>query len=84
MAVAQHAGVPGTDLYAAGGRFDQTADGTERGAFARAVGADQRNDLTLGNVEAYPFDCVDSAVGHAEVPYFQNITHPQHLPDTPR
>ena len=65
----------------------QSGDGVQGGGFARAVGADQRDDLPLGHLEGHALDGVDAAVVDIDVVDFQDcfhVTPPSACRDTPR
>ena len=47
--------------------LDQADDGVERGAFARAVGADEGDDLPGGHIKADAAQRVDAAVANRQV-----------------
>ena len=59
----------------AGPAVQQARDGIQRGGFARAVGADEGDDLTLLHLEGNVLDGVDAAVVDVEVFRFQDGIH---------
>ena len=62
-------------------RLHQTNDGTQGRAFSCTIGADQRHHLAFGHLKTDLLDCFDPSIGYIQILYFQNITHPAHLPD---
>ena len=56
----------------AAGRLHQTGDGAERGALARAVGADEGDDLALVDVEGDLLHGFDAAIVDLQVTNTQN------------
>lgn len=55
--------------YTSGLRSDDSGDGLQYRRFARAVRADQRDDLPLRDGKGDALDRLDAAVGHLEVVY---------------
>src|SRR5699024_9607550 len=51
----------------AAGGLDQPGDGAQRGALARALGADERDALAAPDVEGDALDGLDAAVAHFQV-----------------
>ena len=45
----------------------EAADGPQRGGFARAVRANQGNDLTFFHMEGNALERLDAAIGYAQV-----------------
>jgi len=73
----------GADLFtavgdAAAGRAQDAGNRVEAGGFTRAVGADERHDLTLLERKAHVFERVNGAVMHVEVGDVEN--HADFLP----
>ena len=67
--------------FAAGNVAQQARDGAKRGGFSCAVGADQRYDLTIVDLQADSLQGVDLAVVKVQVPDLQYfLRHPVHLP----
>ena len=62
------------EVDAALARAEQSGDRVQRGGFARAVCADQRDDLALIHREGNALDCVNRAVINVDIVDFQQ-TH---------
>ena len=60
---------------AAGFGLHEARDGLQRGGFACAVRADERNDFALLDVQVDALDGLDAAVGDDKAVDFQNITY---------
>ena len=66
----------------------QTGDGLQGGGLARAVGADQGDDLPFGHLKGHALDGVDGAVVDVDVIHLQHSSHrvtpPSSCPGRPR
>ena len=52
---------------------DEAGNRVEDGGFTRAVGADERDDLPFGDLEADVLERVDGVVEDVDVLYFQHV-----------
>ena len=73
-------GLPSSSLPVVGDgaavRLYQAGDGAQRGGLARAVGADQGDDLAVGHLQADAAQRLDAAVGYAQILNLQHLLPP--------
>ena len=79
-------GAEGGDILAlevdtAMGGFHQSGNGAQRGGFARAVGADEGDDLPLGYLKGDALHGLNAAVAYLQ---FINLQHRLPPPNMPR